>query len=135
MEFLDFILWLALIVYNEGSNQSQHAREVIAISVLNRVEQTQQPPKVLVFKKGQYSWVKHPMQIKTKKDFNVFMECVGAAFTATLDHGAGRKFYGATHFYNPKYASPGWDSKMIFVGKAGDHRFYKKKKKPKKHKR
>lgn len=127
---------LVEVLYYEARNQPSEGVLAVAEVVLNRVNSPRYPKSVCAVSKQQlvkgvyqFSFWKNKSLLKQKKDRSSWNEMERLAQQAVELHEGGFQLVDeAMYYYNPKKANPKWarSSKLKFVRKIGDHKFYKR---------
>ena len=97
-------------------------QEAVAHVLINRVKHPDYPGKVCAntYKKSQFSWVGTVSKIRDRSSWE---EAKDTAYRVLSGNSILQNFK-ATHFYNPKKASPSWAKKCRLVKKIGNHHFH-----------
>jgi len=127
---------LALNIYHESRSESMVGQYAVADVVLNRVASSRYPNTVCGVVKQSRLWDGYP--VRDQCQFSWY--CDGKPDTPTESDAWHRSqtiatfmIYddkyrgiteGATH-YHTNYVDPYWNSSMVFIGRIGDHLFYK----------
>lgn len=120
MDLVSAIFWLSLTLYHEGRNQEPLDQLAIAHAILNRVKDSGDSVKEVVLKPNQFSCFNK--KVTLPKDMKAYTKAVEIAALAVRGHDFTR---GAL-FYHEKSTKPVWRHKVSFVGRFGDHLFYKR---------
>lgn len=121
MDIFEAILWLSLVVYHESRCQEKLDQIAVAHVVLNRSSQNRISIKEVVLKPYQFSWT-HQLDDYFPYDLKAFSEAAHSAYVAAQGHD----FTGGATFYHRVDVKPKWRKKMVYLGRFGKHKFYKK---------
>lgn len=111
-------LCLAMNIYHEARGEPMLGKQLVADSVLNRVQRKQWPNTVceVVFQKHQYSWTEYDLPHDDKKAFNESMLIAQLA----LNNGV----QSCVDHYHNDTVQPYWASAYEVHSTVGGHTFY-----------
>ena len=120
---------LALTIYFEARSEPIEAQREVANVVLERVEDRRWPDTIcgVVLQGGeqlhlcQFSWY---CDGKPDTPANRYAWNVAISVAYESMQSKNSVFSGATH-YHAYYASPYWARELIYLGRVGDHLFYR----------
>lgn len=112
------LLCLALNLYHEARGEPVEGQIAVALTTINRARLAGKSLCDVVATPGQFSWVRHEPQVL---DLVAFKRAKSLATAASRlqDYTRGATFYHAAHI------TPYWAASKKFVGKWGNHVFYK----------
>lgn len=137
MIFESALLCLALNIYHEARDQSTKGMVAVAEVTLNRAEGKHKQVCDVVFEPYQFSWanslttVSPQQRVKNAKRFVPRDQASWRQSRIVAQRvltGNYRPVVGdATHYFNPDKlsANPRWSAKMTYIGRVGDHKFYR----------
>ena len=116
------LLCLALTVYHEARGEPLSGQYAVAHVVMNRVKDSHWGASVcsVVGSKAQFSYTRHH---SFPKDIEALRKSVRVA--RQVMNGRPDVTRGATHYFNPFLAAPGWAGELQYILKIGNHVFYK----------
>ena len=115
---------LALTVFHEARGEPLSGRIAVAFIPVTRARKNNTSICWEVFKPNQFSWTLYPEKRKTLPAGREWQDAVFIADSVL--RGQVKDFTkGADHFDTGK---PGWSRGMIYMGKWGNHTFWKSKK-------
>lgn len=117
------LVCLALNVYHESRAEPLAGQLAVALTTLNRAKHRKDKICDVVFKKYQFSWTQLPEW--APKDKRAWERSIKVAQQAWKIEDFTN---GATHFH-ATYVYPRWAPNLQYLGKWGNHLFYKKGKK------
>lgn len=113
------VLCLSLNVYHEARGEPVLGQRWVAHVTLNRRDKNKKTVCETVLEPYQFSWTLKPHNI----DINLlYSKYVIIAKNALCNKDITN---GATHFYNPKKASPTWAREKQPLAVIGNHTFYR----------
>ena len=124
---------LARIIFAEAAGESHLGRIAVGCVIRNRVKSSRWPDtyKEVILQPHQFSGVGSFLwdrfiqnKLLTPEQRRIKLEC----FKIAEDIITGRQpdiTGGATHYYNPRLASPSWAKKMKITRRIGNHIFLK----------
>ncbi len=121
MDLFEAILWLALNIYHEARSESVVGQKAVAHVVFNRVKNRNLSVKEVIQQPKQFSWT-HLKKQYTPNEWPVFVKCI----KITLKVIDESDFTGGATHYHLDTIYPKWAPKMAYLGKYGNHLFYKK---------
>lgn len=120
MDLLSAIMWLTLNIYHEARGEDQLGQIAVAHVTMNRVRNRDQSMKTVVLAPEQFSWTSQDNW--TPRDMEALMECLESAIVAMQGHDFTQ---GATYYHRADI-HPYWANTMTYIGKYGEHKFYRK---------
>ena len=114
------LLCLTLNLYHEARGEPIEGQIAVTLVVLNRAKRNRTSICHEVYRPNQFSWTKKPPAIK-KREVLSKLKKVARIATKLED------FTGGADHYHAKTVSPEWAESLVYVGKWGDHLFYKRK--------
>lgn len=124
---------LARMIYGEARNCSEAEMTAVAYTVINRVNDGKEwngsNIKDVLLKPFQYSCFNEGdpnLQKLMDPEKDLFESCLAIA-RKVISGEIKDPASGATHYFNPENANPGWAEKMRIIGRVGEsrHVFYK----------
>ena len=119
MELLTSVLWLALNMYHEARSEGEIGQLAVAHVTINRAENRNLSIEKIVNQPFQFSWTMEGKMLPD--DVDSFVECLSLVEVAADGYDFTS---GATHYHRVDVI-PEWTNRMEFVGRFGDHFFYK----------
>lgn len=113
------VFCLAINIYHEARGEPLEGQYAVALVTLNRAEHNLTNVCKVINKKAQFSWTLKRPFIHNPKAFEL-------ALTVARRAVSMQDFTnGATHYHSVKI-TPYWQNSMHFVGRWGNHLFYRK---------
>lgn len=113
---------LALNIYHEARGEPLKGKLMVAEVVINRVESKRFPKSIcgVIYDENQFEWVDTNPPVKDKKEFDKIYNLSGQIIDGEVDlPGSDALFFKSSGVKSTFHA------KRIFVGKVGNHEFYK----------
>jgi N-acetylmuramoyl-L-alanine amidase len=119
---------LALNMFYEagGEKNATIAMQLVGEVTLNRVENDRYPDSIcdVIYQNRQFSWTSTNKRRRIPSDSENWNAARQLA-SQLIDGDFVERSDGATHFINPKRASPDWTRRMKKVKTYGNHTFYR----------
>ena len=113
------ILCLAMNVYHEARGEPLEGQYAVALVTINRAKRNPNNICREVYKPKQFSWTIYKNhKITETKAWKHALQVAKKAFTL-------RDFTGGANHYHATYVSPRWSQELKYVGRWGNHFFYK----------
>ena len=114
------IYCLAKNIYHEARDQPYKGQVAVAYTTINR---TIKSVCLTVYQPYQFSWTLSNPPVLEQPEWRVAVEVAVKVYTKQVADPTN----GATHFYNPSRAKPGWAKCYDVTLRVKDHTFLKRK--------
>jgi spore germination cell wall hydrolase CwlJ-like protein len=114
------IICLALNIYHEARGEPIEGQIAVSLVVLNRAKKARTSACREIYRPEQFSWTKNLPPVRNQRLLKK-LRITARHATRLRDYTGGADHYHAAHVF------PEWARRMQYVGRWGNHLFYKEK--------